>query len=283
MVLTSLAPLSSAADLAAKHARVDALLRSYGSLLIAFSGGVDSALLLKLAYDALGERAVGALAVSATIPQSEVAEARAIAAHIGVDLRIVLTEEMANAAFRQNDANRCYHCKTELFTVLRPLADELGITHIAYGINADDVGDHRPGHQAAAEWQVLGPLQEAGLHKPEIRKLARQLGLSVWNKPAMACLSSRIPHGQAITTEVLSMVEQAEAFIRGFGVRDLRVRTHEKTARIEVDEEGLVLLIQPDVRTQISAYLHGLGYRFVTLDLDGFRSGSTNAVNNPAH
>ena len=194
----------------------------------------------------------------------------------------VQTEEMLNAAFRTNDANRCYHCKTELFTKLRPLADSLGIPHLAYGINADDVGDHRPGQIAAGEWEVKGPLLEAGLHKLEIRHLSRRLGLPTWNKPAMACLSSRIPHGQAITVEAIRMVEEAERFIRSFGVQDLRVRSHEKTARIEVDAESLPLLVQPEVRAQISARLHELGYRYVTLDLDGFRSGSTNAVNNPA-
>jgi uncharacterized protein len=243
---------------------------------VAFSGGADSALLLKVAHDVLGEQAIGAIAVSETIPADEVADALALAAEIGVRLEQVHTEEMLNASFRANAEDRCYHCKDELFTKLAPLAQSLGLQWLAYGVNVDDLGDFRPGQRAAAEWGARGPLQEAGLTKPEIRALSRKLGLRTWNKPAMACLSSRIPHGTPIDVAAIRRVEAAERCLRQEGFGQLRVRTHDAIARIEVPLEDLPRLMEPGLRARVTARLHELGYRFVTVDLDGFRSGSMN-------
>lgn len=272
------------AELEAKRARLEDSLRDLGSAIVAYSGGADSALLLRVAYDVLGPRAVGAIALSESIPADEVAAAVRVAEQeIGVTLYKLQTHEMERPEYRRNDADRCYYCKTELFDVLEPLAVQLGIDHILYGANHDDLGDHRPGQRAARERGVHGPLLDAGFTKAEVRLLSRQLGLSTWNKPAMACLSSRIPHGTPITRAALSMVEQAEACLHSLGLPQVRVRTYGTTARIEAPQSDLLTLVQPQVRAQVVQKLHEIGYDFITLDLEGFRSGSMNIHAAPGH
>jgi uncharacterized protein len=264
-------------DLEAKRARLEEILRGLGSAVVAYSGGADSALLLRVAHDVLGERCVGAIAVSESIPADEVAAAVRVAEQeIGVTLHRLTTREMDREEYRRNDADRCYYCKTELFDVLEPLAASLGISAILYGANHDDLGDHRPGQRAARERGVRAPLLEAGFTKPEVRMLSRQLRLSTWNKPAMACLASRIPHGTPVTVEALGMVEQAERYLHDLGFAQVRVRTYGTTARLEVEASDIVALAQPEMRQKVSRRLHEIGYDFVTLDLDGFRSGSMN-------
>jgi uncharacterized protein len=268
----------NAAELDRKHIQLQETLQTMGSVLVAFSGGADSALVLKVAHDVLGDKAIGAIAVSETIPSEEVAQAESLAREIGVELRTVHTEEMLNASFLANAVDRCYHCKDELFTKLSPLAEELGVRWLAFGANIDDLGDYRPGQQAAKEWGVRAPLQEAELTKQEIRALSRKLGLRTWNKPAMACLSSRIPHGTAIDIEAIRRVEAAEQFLRQEGFGQLRVRAHDQIARLEVPVDDLARLLDPALRARVTARLHEIGYRYVTLDLDGFRSGSMNPL-----
>ena len=257
------------------------LLRSYGSCLIAYSGGVDSVFLAYVAHQILGGKALAVLADSPSLPRRELAEATAIAEQFSIPLRIVRTNEFNNAEYLANPNNRCYFCKHELFAELEPLARAEKFAVIAYGENASDVGDHRPGAKAAGEFQVRAPLKEAGLTKADIRALSAQLGLPTADKPQMACLSSRIPYGETVTPEKLLMIEQAEYVLRDLGFYDVRVRHHELNSKqslalIEVGAEEMPKLLAKNNFTEVADALKKIGYAHVTLDLQGYRRGSLN-------
>lgn len=260
-----------------KYQRLRELISSYGSVIVAYSGGVDSALLLKVAVDVLDSRVLAVTADSPSLPRAELKEAGARARAMGAKHLIVQTGEMENADYSSNPGNRCYFCKSELYTHLERVAREHQISHILNGINADDTSDFRPGMRAAREFQVDSPLLAANLGKAEIRELAQKLGLAVWDKPAMACLSSRIPYGEPVTVEKLRMIEEAEAYLRTLELGQMRVRHHEgKLARIEVEPQHLPLLADLEVRTAVIAALKRIGYLYITLDLQGYRMGSLN-------
>jgi pyridinium-3,5-biscarboxylic acid mononucleotide sulfurtransferase len=269
-----------------KFEQFKSLLRSYGSCLVAYSGGVDSVFLAFVAHEILGEKALAVLADSPSLPRRELDEAISIAKQFGLPLRVIKTEEFDNPEYLANPNNRCYFCKHELFTRLAPLAKAEHFAVVAYGENASDVGDYRPGAQAAQEFQVRAPLKEAGLTKSEIRELSAQLGLPTADKPQMACLSSRVPYGQAVTPEKLGMIEQAEYVLRDLGFHNLRVRHHELNgagtkmhlARIEIASEEMPKLLINNASETVTAALKKIGYALVTLDLQGYRRGSANEV-----
>ena len=262
--------------------RIEALcaaIRSFDSLLIAFSGGVDSTFLARVAHDELGENAVAVTARSKTYPQAEYAEAVRLAGEIGIRHISIETEELEIAEFKENPPDRCYYCKRELFGNLLKIAGELGLKHVADGANADDSHDFRPGSRAASELNVRSPLKDAGFTKQDIRDASRALGLDTWDKPAYACLSSRFPYGEPITARAVSNVGRAEDFLRNeLGLRQLRVRHHGDIARIEVPAERIAELASDGVREKIVAHFKELGYAYVTLDLQGYRTGSMNEV-----
>ena len=263
-------------DVAAKYARLREIVRGLGSVLVAYSGGVDSALLLKVATDELGERAVGALATSEAYDEEETAAALRVAQAIGARVERVETHELEDPRYTANAADRCYFCKTELFDQLEPLAQRLGLAHIAYGMNRDDRGDWRPGQRAARERRVAAPLDDAAMGKAEIRALAQHLGVPVWDKPALACYSSRIPYGTPVTVEALRQIGRAERALRALGLRQVRVRHHDRVARIEVDPSEFARLLDDKTRAQVVASVRAAGYLYVTLDLAGYRTGSLN-------
>ena len=264
------------AETMAKYTSLQTILRDMESVLIAYSGGVDSALLLKVAHDVLGERAIGAIASSDAYAPEETQEAIATAAQMGVSLLTLETHELEDERYIKNDVQRCYFCKTELFTQLEPLAKQHNVRFIAYGVNKDDDGDFRPGQRAAREFGVRGPLKEAGLGKREIRAIARMLNVPVWDKPAMACFSSRIPYGNKVDVASLQMVYKAEKFLRELGFHQLRVRHHDKIARIEVERSEIARLVEEEMSRTVTDGLRKIGYTYVTVDLLGFRSGSMN-------
>jgi uncharacterized protein len=286
-----------------KLEKLRTLLKSYGSCLVAYSGGVDSVFLARVAHEVLGDRALAAIADSPSLPRRELQEALDIAAQFSFPVRVIQTQEFANENYTANPANRCYFCKHELFEELTPLAKAENFAVIAYGENASDIGDFRPGAQAAAEFQVRAPLKEAGLTKAEIRELSAQLGLPTADKPQMACLSSRVPYGETVTPAKLRMIELAEYALRDLGFHDVRVRHHElkvtgdkwqvtgenaaatrppslvtHLARIEVGPAELQKFLADGVSDKIAGALKQIGYAHVTLDLQGYRRGSTNEV-----
>lgn len=266
-------------DLSDRRDRLLEILRSLESCAVAFSGGIDSTLVARAAFEALGDRAVAITADSPSVPRLELDDARQLAQKIGIRHEIIHTQEFANPEYLKNDGSRCFHCKDELYSRIETILPRLGVRHVCSGANTDDTGDYRPGLTAAANHAVRHPLQEAGLSKADVRTLARHWGLPTWDKPASPCLSSRLAPGVAVTPQRTAQVEAAERFLRDLGLRDCRVRLHEHDlARIEVLPTDIFRLLDETVRAQLTNHFRELGFRYITLDLEGFRSGSMNEL-----
>ncbi len=270
--------VNTAAMLDQKADRLRQILAASGRLLVAYSGGVDSAFLAWVAHQVLGSQMLAVIADSASLARNHLEDALAFARERGIPVEVVETQELENPAYIRNDAMRCFHCKDELFTVLDRYREARGFDAIAYGVNADDEGDFRPGQQAARQHHVLAPLLEAGLDKAEIRELAQRADLRVWDKPASACLSSRLEYGRAVTREALSVIEQGEDALRSMGFRQFRVRHHGEIVRIEIAPEELPRALTAEMAREFMAVFKRLGFKFVTLDLEGLRSGSMNQL-----
>ena len=261
-----------------KQARLLTNLRDLRHVIVAYSGGTDSAYLAWAAHQALGSRAVAITADSPSIPESHKRDAIAFAHECGFRHELIPTYEFDNPDYVKNDANRCFHCKDELFQRLEQIAGERGFQNIVYGVNADDLGDYRPGQNAAKMHEVKAPLVDAGLSKAEIRELSRLAGLSTWDRPAAACLSSRIPYGTPVTLETIKTVEQGEEEIKALGFRQFRVRFHGELVRIEIAREELARALSPEMAQAFASIFKPLGFLYVTLDLEGYRQGSLNAA-----
>lgn len=262
-----------------KYQTLTAIIRQQQRVIVAYSGGVDSVYLLKATAETLGpQNVLACIGDSESLARSEMAQAITLAQDMGVALQVVYPHEMQDPNYRANPANRCFHCKSHLYKLLRQVADEKGFDAVYCGTNADDLNDFRPGLQAAKKYSIASPLEQAGLTKADIRQLSQQAGLATWDKPAQPCLASRMAYGSEITPEKLKQIEQGESYLRSLGLKELRVRHHGDLVRIEVPVDQITQLTQDDKRREITGHFKGMGFTYVTVDLQGFRSGSGNEI-----